>query len=503
VSSSWLPAARLEQRLDAGFYADEYLKNEDAMLASGVPMRTVGEVSAKCNCGATPKKVSYGRTGTLLVRGADIRASGLQVDQIRRAEGLDIDPDSNVAALPGDLVYTMSGASLGDAAVIPDLHREYSFTNTVVRARLKPGHDSGFVAAFFNCRHGRTNSTRHSSGGDRGHVMPNVFRRLLVPAPHPHAQAYVGSLGETAQRLKSWAMDCVRRLDDSYRPFAMVLAERRHHSRVSPLQIRERLDAGHYPHDVSQAVATSTSGPLARLDDITEAVFAGATLARSEQGVPARQATVANLDRVYLKGDFRTVRSPKSQRRRFRNGDLAIAAAAHSATYIGRDVTYVMVNRPVFPSTEVLVVRPDAELASGAWVWCVLRSAFGYRQIQSCVRGITAHAYPDDLRDIVVPVPPPSVRETFAEFDRQIQLGARMVSAAGALLDSSRMLVEALIERKVTEAELIAAHRDPAADRALLSRLTDTGLDGDGDPVFPDLDALAELLEEATSGADT
>ena len=67
---------------------------------------------------------------------------------------------------------------------------------------------------------------------------------------------------------------------------------------------------------------------------------------------------------------------------------------------------------------------------------------------------------------------------------------------AWTLSTAARILVEALIERTVTEAELIAAHTDPTADRALLARLKTDGLDGDGDPLFPDLDRLFELLAD-------
>lgn len=90
--------------------------------------------------------------------------------------------------------------------------------------------------------------------------------------------------------------------------------------------------------------------------------------------------------------------------------------------------------------------------------------------------------------------------------DAESRIGAnfkRSVLAAGAgrtLVTAARLLVEALIERKVTEAELIAAGKDADADRALLARLTEDGLDGVGAPLFSDLDSLAELLAEAQRG---
>jgi len=72
---------------------------------------------------------------------------------------------------------------------------------------------------------------------------------------------------------------------------------------------------------------------------------------------------------------------------------------------------------------------------------------------------------------------------------------------ATRLTSAARTLVEALIERKVSEKELVAAHKDASADRALLARLTVDGLDVAGaDPLFPDLDRLEELIQKAHQG---
>jgi type I restriction enzyme S subunit len=65
------------------------------------------------------------------------------------------------------------------------------------------------------------------------------------------------------------------------------------------------------------------------------------------------------------------------------------------------------------------------------------------------------------------------------------------------------MLIEALIDGKVTETDLVAAQEalergDNSADRALLRRLTRQGIDApDQPPLFPDLDALYTLLAES------
>jgi type I restriction enzyme S subunit len=75
-----------------------------------------------------------------------------------------------------------------------------------------------------------------------------------------------------------------------------------------------------------------------------------------------------------------------------------------------------------------------------------------------------------------------------------MQIPVLLVNAK-SLVKCARFLVEALIEGKITEAELIAAGKDADADRALLTRLRVDGLDGAGTRLFPDIDALYELIE--------
>jgi type I restriction enzyme S subunit len=68
-------------------------------------------------------------------------------------------------------------------------------------------------------------------------------------------------------------------------------------------------------------------------------------------------------------------------------------------------------------------------------------------------------------------------------------------------------LVENLIEGIVSEAELVSAQQaldagDESLDRALLERMTAEGIDGEGSPLFDDIDQLYELLEQAKQALD-
>jgi len=79
----------------------------------------------------------------------------------------------------------------------------------------------------------------------------------------------------------------------------------------------------------------------------------------------------------------------------------------------------------------------------------------------------------------------------------------RIRSCHRSLVRGSKSIVEALIEGHLTEQQLIDAQNaldadDDCYDRDILSRLKSDGIDGKGEPLFPDLDELYELLEQTT-----
>jgi type I restriction enzyme S subunit len=145
-------------------------------------------------------------------------------------------------------------------------------------------------------------------------------------------------------------------------------------------------------------------------------------------------------------------------------------------------------------ATSGFAVLRSPSPAVAAYLWGYLRSDAATEQL---MRWNTGAAYPAIDDDVPLRIWMPDVSDSkMAEHGSRWMKIPVLLSASRALVSAARLLVEALIERKVTEADLIAASRAPSADRALLSRLTSKGLDAEGLPLFPDLDALDALLAE-------
>jgi hypothetical protein len=170
-----------EERLDANYYDPLYLANAAALATCGFSLRPIGSISARCNCGATPKLVEYESSGVGLIRTADVRPNLFGTETVLRTNALKLKEGASVEACPGDMVYTMSG-TIGYAAVIPFYGERYSFSNTIARVRLPANspHDLHYISTFFNSDRGFKQSLRLVSGGIQGHVMPNPFKKLEV-----------------------------------------------------------------------------------------------------------------------------------------------------------------------------------------------------------------------------------------------------------------------------------------------------------------------------------
>ncbi len=200
------PADLTENYVNAGYYSRRFLDNELTLANCGFPRFEIGGASSRCNCGATPKKVIDEGIGQALIRTSDVRQNKFNSEKLLRTNRIRVKKDSPTAAISGDLLFTMSG-TVGIAAVIYPCDEVFSFSNTIARVRFAKGDsfDTHFVSAFLNSRFGYLQSIRLTSGGIQGHVMPNPFKRLLIPKPAFYAQAYVGRKLRQSEGLRTFA----------------------------------------------------------------------------------------------------------------------------------------------------------------------------------------------------------------------------------------------------------------------------------------------------------
>jgi type I restriction enzyme S subunit len=191
-----------------------------------------------------------------------------------------------------------------------------------------------------------------------------------------------------------------------------------------------------------------------------------------------------------------TINAPSRATTLVKPGDVLVSTVRPNRKNVGL-VAEVDEPLPIVASSGFSVLR-FSSLAEAAFYLFWLRSDAATMQL---MRWDAGSSYPaiDDSVPFKVLVPKYAdevVREKggrwFESFQAQILAQKQTLTA--------KLFVEALIEGKVTEAELIAAQGglergDDKADRCLLGRLTRRGIDvANQPPLFPDLDALYALL---------
>ena len=429
---------------------------------------------------------------------------GFSIDESLRVPNYYFSDYPKGIASPGELLIEVKGNVKKLALVPSTIDEDFLVSGSLFKALLRKRMDSGFVFAFLLGKHGKILKERLCSNSIISYIAREDLETIPIPDIEPRAQRYVGDKVRQAERLRERARMLEAEVANTHEyytvpPTGIDFAKRSR--RLDARSLTERLDAHFYPSAVEHYFEELT-GAKQSLDYLCLLVSNGQTQPESADGV--LQVTVTNLGRSFVDGFLRTVERPSSASIAIAPHDLLICNAAHTKSYIGRDITYSQIDGP-YPSTEVMVLRVDRTQIPASFVRHHLKTQIGFLQIQSTIRGITAHSYPTDVKSIKIPIPkvPDAERpDWFATDDKMLEAG-RCFDASYALTSVATVLVELLVDGHMTEADFIAAQLaleagDLLPDREILKTLRPTEARG-SKPLIADVDAINTLLAQAIS----
>jgi type I restriction enzyme S subunit len=407
----------------------------------------------------------------------------------------------------GDIVITRSGSgTIGRASIF--LSDEEVYTNDHLFIVRTDSADSHYTCSFLNTYWGQRLLEAGISGSTGQLNLSNEhIKSITLFTPNELAQKYIGDKVRQAERLRAWAKEAesfVNRYHQALVPSQSALNFAKRVRLVSPARMSERLDAHFYPGVVDDYLRLH-QGKFKPLGKLCTTIYNGQTQSEAITANLCKQITVTNLSSSFLGGMPRDVEMPGKKDKFLKLYDILMCNAAHNKTYIGKDLTFVHSEAAILPSTEVMTLRVDRNQVPASYVRVYLLTKLGYVQIQSTIRGITAHSYPDDmaLLDIFVPELADKDKEGWFACDEKLALAGKACEIATQLTTAAKLLVESLIEGQLTEAELISAEQalqtsNDQPDRQILNRLKTDGIDGQGQLLFSDLDQLYSLLEQAS-----
>lgn len=131
-------------------------------------------------------------------------------------------------------------------------------------------------------------------------------------------------------------------------------------------------------------------------------------------------------------------------------GDIFILSAAHQAEYIAKQISYLS-DTPA-PNTsfvgELLCVRSQKSVNS-MYLYSLLSTTLYKTLLNREKRGQTSHLYSQDVKQILVPIPPIEKQNDIAEHIENIRLQAKILQKDGStILENAKREVEQMIIEK-------------------------------------------------------
>jgi type I restriction enzyme, S subunit len=401
-----------------------------------------------------------------------------------------------------DLLMTRSGSgSIGRVSIY--FGDDEPLTNEeLFRISVSNSYDSAFVGSFLTSWWGERLIEQGISGstGQLKLVQDHVTD-LPVILPDSKAQKYIGDKVRQAERLRDRSRELDINAKDKVSEYfdCFKASPRRKIYSTEAQCITGRIDSWSYnPRFLEAVAAINNSGStLIDLEKITQKITNGATpkgAIFSNKGVPwIRGKDFSNGDIIAESLPMMDIHSESMMKRsRLEYGDLLLSIKGT----VG-DVAVVDESLVGFNINQDVARIQLGSIEEAHFLALFLESSLGQVLIEQQVYGaINPFFSLENLRAFLVP-DPNSIDRVY----KSLVVGLRSKSVvyrrfSNWLTVAAKLLVEALIEGKLSEAELIAAQEglekgDTTLDREILDRLTRKGIDNPNEPpLFPDLDAL-------------
>ena len=479
-------AKGLGTRLDPPHYSPEAVSLDQALYELG-------------NAGPLHKIVNPERKITNGVRGPDLRVSEFKLVRLQDCRDWEVIfgdcltisaeqfSENRRCRLQRDDVVVAIGGYLGNAAIVSQSAKAVIGQHS---ALLPFGHgtknDPRYIVAYLNSTYGAIQFSRWSRGTVQAGLNLEDIADIAIPLPAPDAQAYIGNKVRQAEALRAGARALEQHFCDEVAVDVPRVARPARFARIEPDRVGSDLNPGRYDPDRLAVTDRLTSEGGRRLGE-----FAKVSTKTGEPNSP-RQAYLG-LDGISSNCVDLTTSTVEEAGIAGTSRRLEVGAAISKLRpYLNKVALVPPELAGALGSTELLCVAPRG--VHPGFVYGVLKLDTTMRQLNPVATGAThPRVTSNDVLDVVVPM-----HDEHEALGRSLETAQQAYSAARRLTQGARLLVEALIERKISEADLVAAHKSPEADRALLDRLTADGLDApNAAPLFPDLDRLEELLDEA------
>tara|TARA_R110001583_G_scaffold195128_3_gene369571 strand:- start:430 stop:1959 length:1530 start_codon:yes stop_codon:yes gene_type:complete len=408
----------------------------------------------------------------------------------------------NAQVCCGDLLINLTGAgSIGRVSVY--YGESKPITNQhIARMSVKPEFDEGYVAAFLRSWWGER-ALEQGVAGSTGQInmVNDHVRSVPVITPNILAQKYIGDKVRQAKQLRAWAkqlQDQIKELVTTSAIDGALSVANRESSWAPSADLTPRLDPKYYGNK-ALAVFHATADSGVPLRDLVVGIcngfeerefFEDGITYITVSEVSSGRLDVSSAPKIHPSTDI-------PSKARVNDKCVLVVRTGSIGTAVkvdGRD------SDAVISSHLIKLEFVNAETAAA--VASFLNSEGGKVLLHKISYGaVQPQIGQDEL--LALPIPQ-SIIDQAEELLRLMTVYEDSIRSTKSLVLTAKSLVEALIEGTLTEQQLINTQKaletdDTSLDRDILDRLTTKGLDGDGNPLFADLNQLYDLLAQSQS----
>jgi type I restriction enzyme, S subunit len=402
-----------------------------------------------------------------------------------------------------DLLMTRSGSgSIGRVSIY--FGDDEPLTNEeLFRISVSNSYDSAFIGSFLTSWWGERLIEQGISGstGQLKLVQDHVTD-LPVILPDSKAQKYIGDKVRYAERLRDRSRKLEEEIQDEFEFLTKDLKPRKKAWRISSSKIEAyRLNSSHY-----DAVVLDM---LEMAQDAIQLISLGTLFGSRGMsgGATPKGAIYPELGVFFVR-----VQNVKPLRLDLSDAVYLSASQNRELERSWCKAQEIILTITGYPGTAAIVLEDDlplninqhsvrfdiAEEWEPEYIVAALNSLFMKLQVNRLAIGATRDALDyTSVSGLLIPVLPVEVRQRITN---SVKAANIYIRSSERFTTTAKLLVEALIEGKLSEANLKAAQEgleqgDTTLDREILSRLTRKGIDCPNEPpLFPDLDALYAAL---------
>lgn len=252
---------------------------------------------------------------------------------------------------------------------------------------------------------------RKASGGMYPAIAEEEVMSLKIPIPSPEIQKYIGDKVRRAEELREEAKRLKKETEDLIinKLGTINLEENRNYSSafISSGKIVERIDSEYY-HSKYLKIEDELNRKgykVKKLGEVCTRIFNGRTYSTTDKERKYCNVGVGELGDWFVnKSKEKFINEKVDKKYCLKANSIIWGNAAHLAKYIGEKVNIVLEEETVIPTTEVTAIEPNEEAIDPYYLFIFMRTQWGYYQIQRTVKGMTAHSYPQDISNILVPI---------------------------------------------------------------------------------------------------